>query len=168
MNKPWPDPPAVVCASWIMFPLKDLRSSCGNGIGSPSWEPSNRFLVFCLPAQTTHRLLNRLWTRTYRNSNGQKKGQALPMEEEVVLLVSRATSQEFELLSEWVRQVRPDVSVLYVSSRAVSMSQPLLRAYRHRLCKAGFGPYKVRREERKGDFGDSRCLRSRRRCRSRV
>jgi hypothetical protein len=54
-------------------------------------------------SQTTHRLLNRLWTRTYRNGRGMKKGDVLPMEQDVVFLVSRATSQEYELLFEWAQ-----------------------------------------------------------------
>ena len=52
------------------------------------------------------------------------------MEQDVTFLVSRATSQEYELLAEYLREARPDVKVLYVSSRAASMSQPLLAAYR--------------------------------------
>jgi hypothetical protein len=31
---------------------------------------------------------------------------------------------------------------MYVSSRAASMSQPFLSAYRNRLCRQGWGPYK--------------------------
>jgi len=34
------------------------------------------------------------------------------------------------------------VKVMYVSSRAASMSQPFLSAYRNRLCRQGWGPYK--------------------------
>eukprot|EP00959_Pyramimonas_sp_CCMP1952_P022800 479161-Pyramimonas_sp.AAC.1 len=43
--------------------------------------------------KTTHRLLNRLWTRTYRNGKGMKGKQILPMELDAQVLVSRATSQ---------------------------------------------------------------------------
>ena len=58
--------------------------------------------------QTTHRLLNRLWTRTYRNGRGMKKGDVLPMEQDVTFLVSRATSQEYELLFEWAQVTAVD------------------------------------------------------------
>ena len=43
--------------------------------------------------KTTHRLLNKLWTRTYRNGRGMKGKQILPMELDAQVLVSRATSQ---------------------------------------------------------------------------
>eukprot|EP00873_Tetraselmis_striata_P045962 jgi/Tetstr1/466226/TSEL_010783.t1 len=92
--------------------------------------------------KVTHRVLNRLWTRTYRNDKGVKKGTTLPMEKDVTFLVARATSQEYELLVEFLSEFRPDVAVWYVSSRAATGPGPLLLGYRERLCKAGFGPYK--------------------------
>ncbi|KAK3271315.1 hypothetical protein CYMTET_20328 [Cymbomonas tetramitiformis] len=92
--------------------------------------------------KTTHRLLNRLWTRTYRNGGGTKKGQALPMEQDLTFMISRANSQEYELLQEYLVENRPDVKALYLSSRATSMAQPLLTAYRQRMCENGYGPFK--------------------------
>eukprot|EP00899_Mesostigma_viride_P007194 jgi/Mesvir1/16476/Mv10035-RA.1 len=92
--------------------------------------------------KTTFRVFNRLWTRTYRNSGGVKKDTVLPLEREASVIVTRSTSQEFELLQTYLAETRPDVTVLYLNSRATSMSSPLLTGYRERLCKAGYGPYK--------------------------
>ena len=92
--------------------------------------------------KTTHRVLNRLWTRTYRNRKGVKHGEILPMEQDITLIVTRANTQEFELLQDYVIETRPDVKLLYMSSRATSMAQPLLAGYREKLCEAGYGPYR--------------------------
>ena len=92
--------------------------------------------------RVTHRILNRLWTRTYRNANGKKHGTVLPAEKDLTFIVTRASSQEFELLQEYFAQRRPDIKLLYLSSRATSMAQPLLKGYREKLCHAGYGPYK--------------------------
>ena len=92
--------------------------------------------------KVTHRFLNRLWTRTYRNGGGMKRGTVLPMEKDLTFVVTRATSQEYELLLDYLLSDRPDVKVLYLSSRATSMATPLLTKYRERLCKHGYGPYK--------------------------
>jgi hypothetical protein len=96
-------------------------------------------------SKTTHRVLNRLWTRAYRTSGGVVHGMALPLERGVSLLVTRATGQEFELLrdhlgepSAWQRQ---DVEVLYLSSRTPSAAGGLLREHRARSCAAGAGPH---------------------------
>ena len=89
--------------------------------------------------KTTHRVLNRLWTRTYRNSRGMKKGEVLPVEQDITFIVTRANTQEFELLQDYMAETRPDVRLLYMSSRATSMAQPLLAGYREKLCEAGYG-----------------------------
>ena len=91
--------------------------------------------------KTTHRVLNRLWTRTYRNSRGMKNGQVLPVEQDLTFVVTRANTQEFELLQDYLTETRPDVGLLYMSSRATSMAQPLLAGYREKLCSAGHGPF---------------------------
>ena len=91
--------------------------------------------------KTTHKVLNRLWTRTYRNSRGMKHGEVLPMEKDITFIVTRANTQEFELLQDYLSETRPDVQLLYMSSRATSMAQPLLAGYREKLCEAGHGPY---------------------------
>ncbi|QDZ23402.1 sialyltransferase [Chloropicon primus] len=92
-------------------------------------------------SKTTHRVLNRLWTRTYRNSRGMKKGEVLPVEQDLTFIVTRANTQEYELLQDYLAETRPDVKLMYMSSRATSMAQPLLAGYREKLCEAGYGPY---------------------------
>ena len=92
--------------------------------------------------KTTHRVLNKLWTRSYRNGKGMKKGVPLPLEKGLTFVVTRANSQEFELLTEYLAEEHPDAKAYYLSSRACSMAQPLLTEYREALCQAGYGPYK--------------------------
>uniref|UniRef100_A0A061SAX5 Cmp-n-acetylneuraminate-beta-galactosamide-alpha--sialyltransferase 1 n=1 Tax=Tetraselmis sp. GSL018 TaxID=582737 RepID=A0A061SAX5_9CHLO len=92
--------------------------------------------------KVTHRVLNRLWTRTYRNTGGVKKGTTLPIEKDLTFMVSRATSQEYELLVEFLRDMRPDVAVWYLTSRVSTGAGPLLMGYRERLCHEGYGPFK--------------------------
>ena len=63
--------------------------------------------------RTTFRILNRLWTRTYRNQRGMYKGAQLPRLDDQgspsattppAFLVTRATTQEFLLLRRYLDQ----------------------------------------------------------------
>ena len=66
---------------------------------------------------------------------------------DLTLIVTRANTQEFELLQDYVSENRPDVKLMYMSSRATSMAQPLLAGYREKLCAAGYGPLQVKTKD---------------------
>ncbi|KAK3267951.1 hypothetical protein CYMTET_23520, partial [Cymbomonas tetramitiformis] len=89
--------------------------------------------------KTTFRMLNRLWTAHYASGRFIEMG--LPMEKGLTLIISRTDGHQFEKLYRTIKAYRPDVNILYLSSRVVSAARRLLVAYRVKLCKAGFGPY---------------------------
>eukprot|EP00873_Tetraselmis_striata_P043997 jgi/Tetstr1/464261/TSEL_009065.t1 len=90
-------------------------------------------------SKTTFRILNKSWTAAY--AAARFKSQGLPMERSVSLVITRSTGKEFDRLTRYLKNYRVDVSVLYLSSRVVSMVRALLLAYRVRLCASGRGPY---------------------------
>ena len=95
--------------------------------------------------KVTHRVLNRLWTRNYYTGASKTRNKATeqhPLEDDLTLLITRASVKEYGLLSQQLADTRPDILPVRISSRACSMAQPVLEEYRERLCKAGFGPYK--------------------------
>jgi hypothetical protein len=95
--------------------------------------------------KVTHRVLNRLWTRNYYTGASKTRNKATeqhPLEDNLTLLITRASVKEYGLLSQQLAETRPDILAVRISSRSCSMAQPVLEEYRERLCKAGFGPYK--------------------------
>lgn len=95
--------------------------------------------------KVTHRVLNRLWTRNYYTGASKTRNKATeqhPLEDNLTLLITRASVKEYGLLSMQLAETRPDILPVRISSRACSMAQPVLEEYRERLCQSGFGPYK--------------------------
>jgi hypothetical protein len=62
---------------------------------------------------------------------------------QILNLYRCASVKEYGLLTQQLAETRPDILAVRISSRACSMAQPVLEEYRERLCKSGFGPYKV-------------------------
>ena len=99
--------------------------------------------------KTTFRLINTRWTNKYGDTrflDGTKEGlgptgQGLPLEEDLTLVVTRAKPKRFDEMVQYMRLARPDVNVLYLSSRVVTQARRLLVSYRTRLASKGFGPY---------------------------
>lgn len=109
--------------------------------------------------KATFRLLNSLWTGLYAtvpNSASalkvdgaldQREGarlgeaQALPMERNATLIVTRAEAQSFARLRDGMSRLRPDVKLLMLAPRIVTAAKWLMREYRIRLCEAGYGPF---------------------------
>mmetsp|Transcript_22042 Transcript_22042/g.61174 ORF Transcript_22042/g.61174 Transcript_22042/m.61174 type:complete len:654 (+) Transcript_22042:72-2033(+) len=89
--------------------------------------------------KTTMRLLNHLWTSHYAT---RMKKMSLPLEQNTWLLLSRTDGHLFDKLAASMQASRPDVRVLMLTSRVVTMARRALLAYRIRLCKSGRGPYK--------------------------
>lgn len=89
--------------------------------------------------KTTFRLLNRLWTAHYGSGRFIEMG--LPMERGLTIVVTRSTGRGFDKMHRTIFKYRPDVAILYLSSRVVSAARRLLVSYRVRLCKEGYGPY---------------------------
>ncbi|UPQ99836.1 sialyltransferase [Chloropicon primus] len=89
--------------------------------------------------KTTMRMLNSLWSNHY--GAGRYEPMALPLENDVTLIVSRTTGHAFDKIVKTMKQKRPDVKVLQLSSRVVSAARRLLVRYRVKLCKDGYGPY---------------------------
>eukprot|EP00191_Tetraselmis_sp_GSL018_P007325 CAMPEP_0177608348 /NCGR_PEP_ID=MMETSP0419_2-20121207/18423_1 /TAXON_ID=582737 /ORGANISM="Tetraselmis sp., Strain GSL018" /LENGTH=435 /DNA_ID=CAMNT_0019103031 /DNA_START=95 /DNA_END=1399 /DNA_ORIENTATION=- len=91
-------------------------------------------------SKTNLRILNKLWTLNY--AAGRFKSMALPLERGVTLIITRSTGKEFDRLAGFLQNYRPDVEVLYLSSRFVTgLVRKLLLSYRSRLCQSGRGPY---------------------------
>uniref|UniRef100_A0A061RJU4 Cmp-n-acetylneuraminate-beta-galactosamide-alpha--sialyltransferase 1 n=1 Tax=Tetraselmis sp. GSL018 TaxID=582737 RepID=A0A061RJU4_9CHLO len=115
--------------------------------------------------RASFRLLNSLWTHRYStvrkrndlaklrdvvwgNSLSWSEGSdqtldatELPLERGVALIVSRCSVQEYSKLLLFWAQRRPDVMVLMLNSRLVSIMRALLKLYRVRLCQEGWGPF---------------------------
>jgi len=64
------------------------------------------------------------------------------LEDNVALIITRASLKEFGLLANQLKKYRPDVLPIRLSSKATTMSSKPLMAYREKLCKSGFGPYR--------------------------
>jgi len=71
----------------------------------------------------------------------ESTGQALPLEEGAILVVSRAKPKHYDEMVQFLRAYRSDVRVLYLSSRVVSEARRLLVSYRVRLDEARLGPF---------------------------
>ena len=89
--------------------------------------------------KTTFRLLNRLWTAHYGTGRFIEMG--LPMERGLTVVVTRSTGRGFDKMHRTIYKYRPDVAILYLSSRVVTAARRLLVSYRVRLCQKGYGPY---------------------------
>ena len=64
------------------------------------------------------------------------------LEDNVAIIITRASLKEFGLLANQFKKYRPDVLPIRLSSKATTMSSKPLMAYREKLCKSGFGPYR--------------------------
>ena len=64
------------------------------------------------------------------------------LEDNVAIIITRASLKEFGLLANQLKKYRPDVLPIRLSSKATTMSSKPLMAYREKLCKNGFGPYR--------------------------
>ncbi|XRB01507.1 sialyltransferase [Pycnococcus provasolii] len=132
-----------------------LNSSLGGAIDSHpvvlriNQAPTNPKFRRHVGMKTTFRLINTRWTNKYGDTrflDGTKEGlgptgQGLPLEEDLTLVVTRAKPKRFDEMVQYMRLARPDVNVLYLSSRVVTQARRLLVSYRTRLASKGFGPY---------------------------
>eukprot|EP00899_Mesostigma_viride_P011384 jgi/Mesvir1/20246/Mv13480-RA.1 len=89
--------------------------------------------------KTTFRLMNRLWTAHY--GSGRFVEMNLPIEHGLTIIITRSTGRAFDKMHRKVTRMRPDVKILYLSSRVISAARRLLVSYRVRLCEAGYGPF---------------------------
>ena len=64
------------------------------------------------------------------------------LEDNVAIIITRASLKEFGLLANQLKKYRPDVLPIRLSSKATTMSSKPLMGYREKLCKSGFGPYR--------------------------
>ena len=132
-----------------------LNSSLGGAIDSHpvvlriNQAPTNPKFRRHVGMRTTFRLINTRWTNKYGDTrflDGTKEGlgptgQGLPLEEDLTLVVTRAKPKRFDEMAQYLRLARPDVNVLYLSSRVVTQARRLIVAWRTRLAERGFGPY---------------------------
>ena len=86
--------------------------------------------------KTTFRLVNTRWTNKYGTVHFLDQG--LPLEMGVTLIVTRARPTSYDAIAQTLKKSRPDVRLLYLSSRVVSASRALLVRYRAKLERAGF------------------------------
>jgi hypothetical protein len=77
-----------------------------------------------------------------RGGEQNKAMEQYALEGNLTVLITRATLKEYGLLAAQMAEIRPDVLLARISSRGTSMSAPVLEAYRERLCRHGYGPYK--------------------------
>ena len=89
--------------------------------------------------KTSIRLINSMWSNRYASDKYWRK---LPLERNLTLMVSRTGGDVYDNIVQYMAKKRPDVKVLLINSRMVSKARALLKQYRIRLCKAGYGPYK--------------------------
>ena len=89
--------------------------------------------------KTSIRLINSMWSNRYASDKYFGK---LPLERNLTLMVSRTGGDVYDNIVQYMAKKRPDVKVLLINSRMVSKARALLKQYRIRLCKAGYGGYK--------------------------
>ena len=102
---------------------------------APQGDPENQLSKY-VGTKTTLRLINTRWTNKYGTIHFLEQG--LPLEPGVTLLVSRARPKSYDTIAQTLKKARPDVRLLYLSSRVVSAARQLLVAYRLRLEEAGY------------------------------
>ena len=93
--------------------------------------------------KTTHRTLNRLWTRHYtRIPHHIYRGFVLPLERNLRLVTLRSDKDEFTKLHDKVRAERKDASVTYLTTTPIRHAKFLLEKFREEECvKKHKGPY---------------------------
>ena len=93
--------------------------------------------------KTTHRALNRLWTRHYtRIPHHIYRGFVMPLEWNLRLVTLRSDKDEFTKLHDKVRAERKDVSVTYLTTNPIRHAKFLLEKFREEMCvKKHKGPY---------------------------
>jgi len=108
-------------------------------------------------SKTTFRLLNNMWLHRYSTPLSTKDNllympweglelkpippTELPLEHGSTMILTRYTPEEAEQIVKFWERKRPDVTVMLLNSRLVSVVRQLLQGYRVRLCKAGYGPF---------------------------
>ncbi|QDZ21981.1 sialyltransferase [Chloropicon primus] len=90
-------------------------------------------------SKTTFRLINTRWTHKY--GDGSPSLQGLPLETGVTMVATRAHPRLYESLAEMLKKKRPDVKLLYLSSRVISSARNLLVAFRRKLVEDEAGEY---------------------------
>ena len=88
-------------------------------------------------SKTTFRLINTRWTNKYADTHFLEQG--LPLESAVTLIVTRASPRAYDTIAETLKKFRPDVKLLYLSSRVISAARQLLVQYRAKLEEEGSG-----------------------------
>ncbi|KAK3272817.1 hypothetical protein CYMTET_18909 [Cymbomonas tetramitiformis] len=93
--------------------------------------------------KTTFRIMNSLWSHRYAHGYApwDPGFEHLPLEQKTTLIMSRVTVTVYNSMFEFWRKRRPDITLLLLSSRVVSVVRQVLTDYRARLCRAGYGPY---------------------------
>mmetsp|Transcript_9634 Transcript_9634/g.19981 ORF Transcript_9634/g.19981 Transcript_9634/m.19981 type:complete len:384 (-) Transcript_9634:310-1461(-) len=93
--------------------------------------------------KTTFRIMNSLWSHRYAHGYApwDPGYEHLPLEQKSTLIMSRVAVTVYNSMFEFWRRRRPDITLLLLSSRVVSIIRQVLMDYRTRLCRAGYGPY---------------------------
>ena len=122
-----------------------LNSTFGKSIDShavvlrfnqaPQGDASNN-LARHVGTKTTFRLVNTRWTNKYGSVHFLEQG--LPLEPGVTLVVTRASPRSYDSIAQTLKKTRPDVKLLYLSSRVIGAARKLLVAYRRKLESEGF------------------------------
>ena len=93
--------------------------------------------------KTTHRALNRLWTRRYtRSPHHIYRGFIMPIERNLRLVTLRSDKDEFTKLHDKVQAERKDASVTYLTTSPIRHAKFLLEKFREEECvEKHKGPY---------------------------
>jgi hypothetical protein len=93
--------------------------------------------------KTTHRALNRLWTRHYtRSPHHIYRGFIMPIERNLRLVTLRSDKDEFTKLHDKVQAERKDASVTYLTTSPIRHAKFLLEKFREEECvEKHKGPY---------------------------
>lgn len=74
-----------------------------------------------------------LWLPGSKYGTNHFLDQGLPLETGVTLVVTRAQPKSYDSIAEMLKKRRPDVKLLYLSSRIISSARRLLSAFREEL-----------------------------------
>ena len=93
--------------------------------------------------KTTHRALNRLWTRHYtRSPHHIYRGFVMPLEQNLRIVSLRSDKDEFMKLHDKVQAERKDAKVTYLTTSPIRNAKFLLEKFREEQCvEKHNGPY---------------------------
>ena len=93
--------------------------------------------------KTTHRALNRLWTRHYtRSPHHIYRGFVMPLEQNLRIVSLRSDKDEFMKLHDKVQAERKDAKVTYLTTSPIRNAKFLLEKFREEECvEKHNGPY---------------------------